>query len=115
LTGGWFWLRAPVSAPEQSWIILETVSLLSRFGPVDHRDLAQVIDDERCYQELESNVQVHTFSSQRDADFFLEGVEASGRLEMDMAATPLVLLPAGRFGIVLTWRDGQRGLSQFNH
>ena len=65
--------------------------------------------------EIESNVQVHTFSSQRDADFFLEGVEASGRLEMDMAATQPVLLPDGRFGIVLSWRDGQSGLSKFNH
>lgn len=33
--------------------------------------------------EIESNVEVHTFSSQRDADFFLEGVEATGRLDMD--------------------------------
>ena len=65
--------------------------------------------------EIDSNVQVHTFSSQRDADFFFEGVEASGRLEMDMAATHPVLLPDGRFGIVLTWRDAQSGLSQFNH
>jgi hypothetical protein len=58
---------------------------------------------------------VHTFSSQRDADFFLEGVEASGRLEVDMAATQPILLPGGRFGTVLSWRDGQSGLSQFNH
>ena len=65
--------------------------------------------------EIESNVQVHTFASQRDADFFFDGVEASGRLEMDLAATPPVLLPDGRFGIVLSWRDGQSGLSQFNH
>jgi hypothetical protein len=65
--------------------------------------------------DIDSNVQVHTFSSQRDADFFFEGVEASGRLEMDLAATQPVLLPGGRFGIVLTWRDGQSGLSQFNH
>ena len=65
--------------------------------------------------EIESNVQVHTFASQRDADFFFEGVEASGRLEMDMAATQPALLPDGRFGIVLSWRDGQNGLSQFDH
>ncbi len=66
--------------------------------------------------EIESNVQVHTFSSQRDADFFLEGVEATGRLEMDMAATQPVLLSDGRFGIVISWRDGRSGgLSQFNH
>jgi hypothetical protein len=65
--------------------------------------------------EIESNVQIHTFASQRDADFFFEGVEASGRLEMDMAATQPVLLPDGRFGIVLSWRDGQSGLSQFHH
>ena len=65
--------------------------------------------------EIDSNVQVHTFSSQRDADFFFEGVEASGRLEMDMAATRPVPLPDGRFGIVLTWRDGQSGLNQFHH
>jgi hypothetical protein len=65
--------------------------------------------------EIESNVQVHTFASQRDADFFFEGLEASGRLEMDMATTQPVLLPDGRFGIVLSWRDGQSGLSQFNH
>ena len=64
--------------------------------------------------EIESNVQVHTFSSQRDADLFLEGVEASGRL--DMAATQPVLLSDGRFGIVISWRDGRSGgLSQFNH
>jgi hypothetical protein len=61
------------------------------------------------------NVQVHTFSSQRDADFFCEGVEASGRLEMDMAATQPVLLADGRFGIVLSWRDGQSRLSQLHH
>ena len=65
--------------------------------------------------EIESNVQIHTFASQRDADFFFEGVEASGRLEMDMAATQPVLLSDGRFGIVLSWRDGQSGLSQFHH
>jgi hypothetical protein len=65
--------------------------------------------------EIESNVQVHTFSSQRDADFFLAGVESSGRLAMDMAATQPVLLPDGRFGIVLSWRDGQGGVSQFHH
>jgi hypothetical protein len=65
--------------------------------------------------EIASNVQVHYFASQRDADFFFEGVEASGRLEMDMAATRPVLLLDGRFGIVLRWRDGQSGLSQFNH
>jgi hypothetical protein len=65
--------------------------------------------------EIESDVQVHTFSSQRDADFFLAGVESSGRLEMDMAATQPVLLSDGRFGIVLSWRDGQGGLSQFHH
>ena len=65
--------------------------------------------------EIESNVQVHTFSSQRDADFFLAGVESSGRLETDMAATQPVLLADGRFGIVLSWRDGQSGLSQFHH
>jgi hypothetical protein len=65
--------------------------------------------------EIESNVQVHTFSSQRDADFFLAGVESSGRLEMDMAATQPVLLSDGRFGIVLSWRDGQGGISQFHH
>jgi hypothetical protein len=65
--------------------------------------------------EIESKVQVHTFSTQRDADFFLEGVEASGRLEIDMAATRPVPLSDGRFGIVLSWRDNQSGLSQFNH
>jgi hypothetical protein len=65
--------------------------------------------------EIESNVQVHTFSSRRDADFFFEGVEASGRLELDLTATQPVLLPDGRFGIVLNWRGGQTGLSQFNH
>ena len=37
--------------------------------------------------EIESNVEIHTFSSHRDADFFLEGVEATGRLDMDMTAT----------------------------
>jgi hypothetical protein len=58
---------------------------------------------------------VHTFSSQRDASLFLEGVEASGRLDMDMAATHPVPLAEGRFGIVLSWRDGQDGLGQFNH
>jgi hypothetical protein len=65
--------------------------------------------------EIESDVQVHTFSSQRDADFFLAGVESSGRLEMDMAATEPVLLSDGRFGIVLSRRDGQGGVSQFHH
>ncbi|HEY5954851.1 MAG TPA: hypothetical protein VIT18_10820 [Terrimicrobiaceae bacterium] len=65
--------------------------------------------------DIESNVAVHTFSSQRDASLFLEGVEASGRLDMDMAATHPVPLAEGRFGIVLSWRDGQDGLSQFNH
>ena len=65
--------------------------------------------------EIESTVEVHTFSSQRDADFFLEGVEASGGLEKEMAATRPVLLSDGRFGIVLSWRVGQSGLSQFNH
>jgi hypothetical protein len=65
--------------------------------------------------DVESNVEVHTFASQRDADFFLEGVEATGRLDLDMAATRPVLLADGRFGIVLSWRDGESGLSQFNH
>jgi hypothetical protein len=32
-----------------------------------------------------------------------------------MAATQPILLPGGRFGTVLSWRDGQSGLSQFNH
>lgn len=65
--------------------------------------------------EIESNVEVHTFSSQRDADSFLEGVEATGRLDMDMAATHPVLLAGGRFGVVLSWRDSENGLSRFNH
>jgi hypothetical protein len=65
--------------------------------------------------DIEPNVAVHTFSSQRDADFFLEGVEATGRLDLDLAATRPVLLGDGRFGIVLSWRDGHDGLSQFNH
>lgn len=65
--------------------------------------------------EIESNVEIHTFSSHRDADFFLEGVEATGRLDMDMTVTRPVLLGDGRFGIVLSWRKGESGLSQFNH
>ncbi len=64
---------------------------------------------------LESNVQIHTFSARRDADFFLEGVEATGRLDMDMTATRPVLLGDGRFGVVLSWRQGENGLSQSNH
>lgn len=65
--------------------------------------------------EIEASVAVHTFSSQRDADFFLEGVEATGRLDLDMTATRPVLLGDGRFGVVLSWRDGEIGLSRFNH
>jgi hypothetical protein len=65
--------------------------------------------------DIEPNVAVHTFLSQRDADFFLEGVEATGRLDLDLTATRPVFLADGRFGIVLSWRDGQGGLSQFNH
>lgn len=65
--------------------------------------------------EIESNVEIHTFSSHRDADLFLEGVEATGRLDMDMTATRPVLLGDGRFGVVLSWRKGASGLSQFNH
>jgi hypothetical protein len=65
--------------------------------------------------EIEANVAVHTFPSQRDADFFLGGVEATGRLDMDMTATRPVPLGDGRFGVVLRWRDGDTGLSQFNH
>ena len=32
-----------------------------------------------------------------------------------MTATRPVLLGDGRFGIVLSWREGENGLSQFNH
>ena len=65
--------------------------------------------------ELDSNVEVHTFASRRDADFFLEGVEATRRLELDMTVTRPVAIDDGRFGIVLTWSHGERGVSQFNH
>jgi hypothetical protein len=65
--------------------------------------------------ELDSNVEVHTFASRRDADFFLEGVEATRRLELDMTATRPVAIDDGRFGIVLTWSQGEGGVSQFNH
>ena len=65
--------------------------------------------------DLESDVEVHTFALHRDADFFLEGVEATGQLDLDMTATRPVPIEDGRFGIVLSWRQGEPGLSQFNH
>ena len=65
--------------------------------------------------ELDSNVEVHTFASRRDADFFLEGVEATHRLDLDMTATRPIPIDDNRFGIVLTWTQGDRGVSQFNH
>ena len=95
---------------------LEIVSPLSHFGSLSHQEFYNSLTTKDGMHEIESNVQVHTFSSQRDADFFLEGVEATGRLEMDIAATQPVLLSDGRFGIVISWRDGRSGgLSQFNH
>ena len=65
--------------------------------------------------DLDSDVEVHTFALHRDADFFLQGVEATGQLDLDMTATRPVPIEDGRFGIVLSWRQGEPGLSQFNH
>jgi hypothetical protein len=64
--------------------------------------------------DVSKTVEVYTFGSKRDADFFLKGLEASRRLDKDMIATPVAALEHGRFGVVVTSSDAEKSLDQFN-
>lgn len=65
--------------------------------------------------DLPCTVEVHTFSSHRDAGFFLEGLRAAGLPDPELETDGPAEIGGKRFGVVLVRPMAPEGYSEFHH
>lgn len=63
--------------------------------------------------DLACTIEVHTFATHRDADFFLEGINAS-RVP-DLKTEGPVEVEDKRYGILLVWPKEEESYGEFHH